>query len=62
MNGLVGLPELARELRKSYWTCYAAMLRGDLDGVREGKRWMVTRASADRLKHADSVRRTADVR
>ena len=40
-RGVVGLPEAAYRLRRSYQTAWTWLLAGKIEGTRVGDRWMV---------------------
>ena len=45
----VDVPELARILGLSKGSLYAALRRGDLRGIRLGRRWIIAAAEVERL-------------
>ena len=47
---LLTLPIAARILEVSYGVAYAMLLRGELEGRRQGKGWRVTRGSVEKLR------------
>ena len=46
----ITLPETAKELGIPWATAWNAVLRGQLEGEKEGRVWMVTRSSIERYR------------
>jgi len=46
----ISLPVAAKELGIPWATAWNAVLRGSLEGVKEGRVWMVTRSSVEQYR------------
>ena len=59
-TGKIGLPDAAMSLGVSYAEAYRLLLRGDLQGFRDGKRWVVSTRSLENARRTVHTRGGSD--